>query len=180
MSHTHPQVPPATARVHFRLLTHSDASFIISLLNTPGWLQFIGDRKVHTDDQACTYITNGPAASYRTHGFGLWVLALNDVQHTPIGLCGLLQRDYLANPDLGYALLPEHMRKGYMYEAAMATIAFARNVLRIEKVSAIVQPGNEASEGLLRKCGLEVVGSVTAPTSGEQLVHYCASLKQSD
>ena len=42
-----------------------DTEFIIQLLNSPGWLKFIGDRNVKTEDDAKAYLENGPLTSYR-------------------------------------------------------------------------------------------------------------------
>jgi [ribosomal protein S5]-alanine N-acetyltransferase len=50
-----------TSRLTLSRLTLSDWSFIIDLLNTPGWLQYIGDRNVRTTEQAEAYLTNGPS-----------------------------------------------------------------------------------------------------------------------
>ena len=43
-----------TERLRLREFTLNDAAFIIELLNSPGWLQFIGDRNVKTEEQART------------------------------------------------------------------------------------------------------------------------------
>ena len=61
---------------------------------------------------------------YARHGFGLWVVEPRGEQ-TPAGLCGLIKRDTLGDPDLGFAFLAAHRRKGYALEAARATLAYA-------------------------------------------------------
>jgi hypothetical protein len=43
----------------------------LELLNSPGWIEFIGDRNIKTDEQARTYLENGPLKSYEQNGFGL-------------------------------------------------------------------------------------------------------------
>jgi len=48
----------------------SDASFIVELLNSPGWIEFIGDRNVHSVDDAILYLQNGPLKSYSSTGYG--------------------------------------------------------------------------------------------------------------
>src|SRR5688500_10193973 len=94
-------------RLILRQLELSDAPFIITLLNTPGWLQYIGDRYVKTIEDAEGYITNGPAKSYRDNGFGL-LLVVERESGIPVGTCGLLKRKNLDHPDLGFAFLPEY------------------------------------------------------------------------
>jgi len=41
-----------TERLMIRKFQSGDAAFVYSLLNSPGWLQFIGDRNVRTLDDA--------------------------------------------------------------------------------------------------------------------------------
>ena len=146
-----------TSRLFLREFTLSDAPFIRTLLNTPGWLQFIGDRGVATNGDAEQYLTNGPMHSYVTHGFGLWcVCRIED--GSAIGMCGLLKRETLEHVDLGFAMLPEAFGMGYAREAAAATLAFAHEELGIVKVLAIASQNNARSIHLLDKIGFEFAG----------------------
>ena len=49
-----------TERLIIRQFKLSDASFIMQLLNSPGWLEYIGDRNIRTIDDAEAYLANGP------------------------------------------------------------------------------------------------------------------------
>jgi hypothetical protein len=53
-----------TDRLRLREFNSGDTVFIISLLNSEGWLKFIGDRSVRTPEQAKAYLENGPLKSY--------------------------------------------------------------------------------------------------------------------
>ena len=94
-----------TERLLLREFTEDDAAFIVELLNSPGWIQYIGDRNIKTEEQAREYLNNGPLKSYRQNGFGLYMVEKKD-DHTPIGMCGIIKRDTLNNPDIGFAFLP--------------------------------------------------------------------------
>ncbi len=126
------------------------AEFVLKLLNEPPFIQNIGDRGVRTLDDALAYITNGPIASYEKHGFGLLLVEMKK-SGTPIGICGLLKREVLPDPDIGYALLTEFWSNGYAYESAMAVIDNAQHVLKLARVLAVVNPDNVASIRLLEK-----------------------------
>ena len=143
-----------TSRLRLRELSLDDAEFILRLLNEPSFIQNIGDRGVRTLDDARTYIANGPIASYEKHGFGLLLVELKE-KPMPIGICGLLKRDVLPEPDIGYALLPEFWSKGYAHESAAAVIEHARNVLRLNRILAVVNPDNASSIRLLEKMGFQ-------------------------
>lgn len=160
-----------TDRLRLRELTLEDASFIIELLNTPGWLQYIGDRNVRNEEQAVAYLQNGPIKSYKENGFGLWLVETKE-EGMPIGLCGVLKREHLEHPDIGFAFLPGYNGKGYAFEAAGATVIYAKEGLGIPKLSAIVLPTNKASIRLLQKLGLTFVRTFTFPGSDEELLLY--------
>lgn len=151
-----------TERLTLREFSATDAKFILLLLNTPTWLKFIGDKNVHNIQEAEDYLTNGPMASYKKNGFGLWLVQLKE-SGEPIGMCGLIKRDYLDYVDIGFALMPEYEGLGYGFEMAGATMSYSRKILKIEKVVAITDENNEASIKLLNKIGLQFEKIVEAP-----------------
>ncbi|MGK7391362.1 MAG: GNAT family N-acetyltransferase [Candidatus Cyclobacteriaceae bacterium M2_1C_046] len=141
-----------TQRLHITKLAVEDASFILKLVNTPGWLQFIGDRKILNLKDAKSYILRGPMESYSKYGYGLFKMSLYD--STSIGICGFLKRKELDNPDIGFAILPEYTRKGYTYEAATELLHYSRETLGIPGIFAITMKTNNSSINLLQKLGL--------------------------
>jgi len=157
-----------TERLSLRELTVDDAEFIMMLLNEPSFLRYIGDKKVRNLDDARQYILNGPVASYERHGFGLNCVELRE-SHTPIGMCGLLKRDELPDPDIGFALLPDFWNKGFAFEAAEAVLKDARERLQIQRILAITSLDNDASINLLKRLGFRFEEVVQLSPNGEQL-----------
>ncbi|WP_298420203.1 GNAT family N-acetyltransferase [uncultured Kordia sp.] len=143
-----------TERLVLREFIIEDVAFVIQLVNTPTWIEFIGDRNIKTETAAQDYIENSLMKSYATNGFGLWLMKLKETSK-PIGMCGLVKRDTLEDVDIGFALLPEYGRKGYTFEAAKATLNYAKDTLNIQKIVAITDTKNAASIGLLNKIGLQ-------------------------
>jgi len=143
-----------TRRLLIRRLTPDDAEFILQLLNEPSFLQYIGDKGVRTLDDARNYILSGPVASYLEHGFGLFLVLLKE-NEIPIGMCGLLKRVELSDPDIGFAFLPAYWSKGYAFEASTAVMDYGRNEIGINRIVAITSPDNDASGKLLEKLGLK-------------------------
>ncbi|MEO7215808.1 GNAT family N-acetyltransferase [Mucilaginibacter sp.] len=160
-----------TERLAIRQLTLGDTDFIIELLNSPGWLKFIGDRNVHNIEDAINYLTNGPLKSYAENGFGLY-LVVTKADDTPIGMCGVLKRATLDHPDIGYALLPAFAGMGYAYEMANAVLKHALHDLKLPVICAITLPGNTASVKLLGKLGLQNKGPFVAEDSKETLLLF--------
>lgn len=141
-----------TPRLRLCELLHTDAPFLLELLNEPAFLENIGDKQVRSIDDAHRYLEQGPLASYAAHGFGLWRVDLNS-NGSPIGICGLLQRPFLPHPDLGYALLQRHWSSGYAIEAARATLHHARTCLHLETLYAMTALENPSSIHILEKLG---------------------------
>jgi [ribosomal protein S5]-alanine N-acetyltransferase len=160
-----------TERLTARPFTKNDTPFIIELLNTEGWIKYIGNRNIKTAEQARQYLIDGPIKSYADNGFGLYLIALKD-SNTPVGMCGLIKRNYLPHPDIGYAFLPSFMGKGYAFEIAQAMLQFAFTQLKFGKVLAITLPENNTSVRLLLKLGMQFEKKITDATSNETLDMY--------
>jgi [ribosomal protein S5]-alanine N-acetyltransferase len=142
-----------TARLTLRPFALADADFIVLLLNDPGWLRFIGDRKVRTTDDAREYLRNGAIAHATKHGF-----ALGAVQRTSdgvlVGMCGLIRREGLDDVDLGYAFLPAFRGQGYAREAAAAWLARGFERFDLTRIVAITSVDNAASGKVLEAIGM--------------------------
>jgi RimJ/RimL family protein N-acetyltransferase len=143
-----------TERLWLRPMSVDDAEFILALLNEPSFLRYIGDKQVRNLEDARQYILNGPVASYERHGLGLLLVEMKGSQ-TPIGMCGLLKRDELPEPDIGFALMPDFWNKGLAFEAAAAVLQDARDRLTLQRILAITSLDNDASIKLLERLGFK-------------------------
>jgi [ribosomal protein S5]-alanine N-acetyltransferase len=141
-----------TERTSIVELQPADALFIFELLNSPEWLKFIGDRGIKTVEDAAFFIENGPMKSYRQNGFGLY-LVRQRATALKLGLCGLLKREQLPAPDLGFAFLRQYTGKGYAQEAANAVLNYAARQLELKKILAFTNSFNNRSIQLLHKLG---------------------------
>jgi RimJ/RimL family protein N-acetyltransferase len=151
-----------TPRLRLRYLISSDAAFILELLNEPDFIRNIGDREVRTVEDARRYIHSGTVSGYDKTGFGLYLVELQG-DATPIGICGLLKRDYLEHVDVGFALRAGFRNHGYAFEAAGAVMRFGLEVLKLGRIVAITAPDNHASIKLLRRLGLEFERNIRVP-----------------
>lgn len=162
-----------TERLLIREVTEADAGFILELVNTPGWLRFIGDRQIHDPEAARQFIVKGPLHFYKTHGYGSYCLTLKD-SGTPIGMCGLYRRDTLNMEDLGFALLPAYEGKGYVSEACAFILEEARSHHGKSGLLAIASQGNARSIRLLERLGFQQAGFFQFDATSEEL--FCFRL----
>ncbi len=145
-----------TERLRLRRFTDSDAPLILELLTDPLWLRFIGDRKVRTLEDAGEYLGKIIRA-HDAHGFGLHCVERKS-DGVALGMCGLVKRDSLPDPDLGFAFLERFRGEGYAREAAAGTMTHAREVLGLARIFAIATPDNDRSNRLLAKLGFVCEG----------------------
>jgi len=156
-------------------MSADDAPFMLALLNEPSFIRNIGDRGVRTLDDARSYIARGPLASYDRFGFGLYLVQLKN-DDTPIGICGLLKRETLADVDIGFAFLPDFWRRGYAVESASAVRDYARDRVGLRRLVAIVNPGNEPSARVLEKIGFTYERKIAVGNEGTDLKLFAADL----
>ena len=140
-----------------------------ALVNDPGWLRNIGDRKVYSIADAENYLLNNNLKSYRENGFGFWKVSLVDTGE-PIGSAGLGKRPYLDDVDIGFAFLSEHVGMGYGYESAEAIMNYAQEKLGITRLSAFTSKDNYPSIRVLQKLGFHYTGPLML--EGEELNLY--------
>jgi RimJ/RimL family protein N-acetyltransferase len=160
-----------SARLILRHLdAQNDAAFILDLLNQPSFIQNIGDRNVRTLADASRYIDTGPRAMYAQYGFGLFRTELKQTGE-PIGMCGLLKRDWLADADVGFAFLPQFWSQGYAFESAAAVMAWGREHKNLTRIVAITAPANHGSQRVLEKLGLKFCRTVHSPEGQESRLY---------
>ncbi len=162
-----------TERIIVKEFEKGDAHFILSVLNTPAWLKYIGDRKVKSIADARKYIQTGPFAKERSDRIGLRSIYAKDEDQI-VGMCGFLMREYLDAPDLGFALHPHFFRKGYALEACTHLLEWGSIHLKHSVVYAITKPDNASSRHLLLK--LEFSEQKTMLRDDELLMLYQRNL----
>jgi RimJ/RimL family protein N-acetyltransferase len=168
-----------TDRLTLRHVVPTDAAFILDLLNQPSFIKYIADRGVRDLDQARDYIETRFAKSYRDHGFGMFMVELKEAQK-PLGICGLVSRDTLPHPDIGFAFLPQYWSKGYAFESADAVLNWSRDTLGITRLLAITSKDNESSGRLLERIGLRFERLYTAPNDNEELRLFSIDLDRGE
>ena len=142
-----------TERLTIRPINLKDAEFIIDLVNSDGWLKFIGDRNVSDKNDAEKYIQK---ILDNTH-FYYNVFELKEPQKA-IGLVTFIERENETFPDIGFALIPDFGNNGYTFEATKAYLEEIKKINKYDNIIAITIPENQKSINLLEKLGLRYGG----------------------
>lgn len=138
-----------TERLNLAEVDFTHTSFIFELLNTPGWLAFIGDRNIKSLEDAGNYIQKIQDSAVINY----WVASLKETG-TAIGTVTYVKRDYLEHWDIGFAFLPHYAKQGYAYEAAKRILKEVLKNPFSSHIVATVMKENVHSIKLLEKLGL--------------------------
>lgn len=160
-----------TERLALRTMEPDDADFIVQLLNSPGWLKYIGDRGIKDEVQAREYLSTRVIPDYEKLGFGFFIVErLSD--QVRVGNCGLTRRPGLEHVDIGYSLITEYEGHGYAFEAAQGILAYGFHECSLNVIQAITTKDNHRSQKLLEKLGLSYLNMVRLPNDDEDLMLY--------
>lgn len=156
-----------TGRLIIKPLTRRDKNFIFKLLNTEGWIRFIGNRNIISQKDASNYIQKILA----NQNVRYWVVENKTGQS--LGIITYIKREYLPHHDIGFAFLPEFAGNGYAYEATKAVLNELINEDNMTYVFATTIPDNVNSIKLLGKLGLILEKEIEV--DGEKLLLYGSS-----
>ena len=160
-----------TERLILSPTAEEDAEFIFELLNTPKWLEHIGDRNVKSVEGAKEYIQTKMLPQLHRLGYGNYTV-IRQSDEMKMGICGLFDREGLEGIDIGFAFLPAFEGNGYGFESADKLKNMAFDELGIQVINAITTKENISSQKLLDKLGLQLIGTTQLPNEEEELLLY--------
>ncbi len=166
-----------TERLLIRPTQTADAEFILELLNSPKWIQFIGDRKVYTLEEAAEYIRSRMLPQFERLGYSNNTVIRKE-DGKKIGTCGLYDREGIDGVDIGFAFLSEFEGKGYAFEAAEVIKNAAFDFFGLSVINGMTTKDNFSSQKLLEKLGLKLMGTIRMPNDDEELLLF--SLKRNE
>jgi RimJ/RimL family protein N-acetyltransferase len=137
-----------TDNLVIKKLTIEHTLFLQELVNTEEWIKYIGDKNIHSTEDALTYINK----ILDNDNIDYWVVYLKE-KHIPIGLISLIKRDYLQHHDLGFAFLPTYTGKGYAYEATYSVLHYLIQLPQHITILATTIIENNRSIALLKRLG---------------------------
>jgi RimJ/RimL family protein N-acetyltransferase len=161
----------STERLTLRPTSIGDAAFIVELLNSPLWIQNIGDRNVYNISDAETYVKTKMLAQLEVLGYGNYTV-IRDSDEALIGTVGLYDRPGTEGIDIGFAFLPQYFGQGYALESAQRIMQAAVQEFGLKIIGGYTLPSNKASQKLLEKLGLRFVDMRKMPNDKEEIMYY--------
>jgi RimJ/RimL family protein N-acetyltransferase len=167
-----PRAVLTTRRLILRQMTTADLDDMAALLGDPDVMRYYPAPKSREEAQA--WIDRNRRL-YHERGFGLWAIVIRATREFA-GDCGLTPQrvDGAEEIEVGYHIRAGAQGNGYATEAAAACRDFARDVLGLRRLIAIIDPANIPSQRVAAKIGLEEEKRTTV--FGGRRVIYAASI----
>jgi RimJ/RimL family protein N-acetyltransferase len=151
-----------TERLILRELLLSDADGMFELDSNPNVHIFLGKKPVKNIAESREQIIN-IQQQYEVFGIGRWAVILKETNEF-LGWSGI---KFITNEinnhkdfyEIGYRFIEKHWGKGYASEAAIAFVDYAFTKMKVDKLYAYADEGNENSRKVLEKMGFQYVNS---------------------
>lgn len=142
-----------TQRLRLRHFTPNDADELHRIYSNPELFKYMSNEKPLLWEQTRTVI-NSIIESWQHYNFGVWALVDKRNQKL-IGHCGLKYLENTLEVQIGYLLLKRYWGKGLATEAALASLKYGFEVMKLPKIVAVAKPENIASRRVMEKVGMK-------------------------
>ena len=165
-----------TERLILRLQQVADIDALIDLWSDPEVTRFMGGPRERDWLQT---VLEETAQAPDAERYDLWPL-IEKISGKVIGDCGLLEKEVegKAEIELNYIFAVSAWGKGYATEIGTALIQHAFEELRIERLIALIEPENAASERVARKVGMHFDREVERPGGARRKMYVIESREQ--
>ncbi|MFG6149227.1 GNAT family N-acetyltransferase [Halobacillus sp. B23F22_1] len=145
-----------TERLYMRPYKPGDEDFLQSMLSHPKMMQYIGDGKVKDQEGMKAFLHWIYDTYEQNPDLGLHVI-LRKEDDAKIGHAGIVPQriDHVEELELGYWIDQRYWKNGYATEAAAALVNIAFQQFHLDKLIALIQPGNEGSISVANRAGME-------------------------
>lgn len=145
-----------TERCMIRETTVEDVDCFYQIYGEPSITEYM-ESLFEDRDEEIAYTEDYIKKVYEFYGYGMWTV-LEKNSREVIGRAGISWREGYELPELGFVIGVPWQGKGYAFEVCEAVLRYAKEELSMERVQALVQPGNEKSLRLCEKLGFTFAG----------------------
>ena len=148
-----------TSRLIMREFCLNDIDAVYEFSTNPEVTRYTGDADaVKTKEDAKKIITDIWQAEYQKYGYARYAL-IHKADEKLIGFCGMKYEPEIKEPDIGYRMLPKYWGKGLGTEAAKASLKYAKNVLKLNRIIGDAVVENIGSNRILQNLGFDQIGT---------------------
>lgn len=140
-----------TNRLILRPFEITDLEDLAAVYGDAEVMRYIGTGSLTIDETRKKLIAGMDA--WRKHGFGAWAIICRTTGQF-IGRTGLAHLDGTTDVHVGFVLDKRFWHRGLGYEAAIASISYGFETLKLDKIFAAARATNTSSRRLLEKLGM--------------------------
>jgi RimJ/RimL family protein N-acetyltransferase len=150
--------PPTleTLRLILRPFVSGDLDSLAEMLADPDVTRYLPGGVPRTREQSERTL-DFIIGHWKQHGFGWWAVALKTTGEL-IGWCGLKLVETTGETEVLYMFAKLVWGQGYAAEAALASLRYAFEELKLNRVIAVAVPENLASRRVMEKIGMQYQG----------------------
>ena len=141
-----------TGRLLLRRFQPDDLEAFYQLCSRPEIIRYAQAAPIASREAALEYMKSAPFHDYATYGYGRFACVWKPTGAV-IGFSGIKYVAEIAETELGYRFFEEYWGLGLATEAGRASIEFARAVVGLRRLVAMVHPDNVASARVVTKLG---------------------------
>jgi ribosomal-protein-alanine N-acetyltransferase len=141
-----------TLRLLLRYFTWNDLNDMATIYADPVGMAFRGSPRTFEETQQ---VFKWMFDNYSKDGFEMWAI-IHKADQKLIGCCGLIPQvvDGQQETEMGYVLAKEYWGQGLATEAAFAVRNYGFEKLGCDRIIALINPKNLASQNVAQKIGL--------------------------
>jgi ribosomal-protein-alanine N-acetyltransferase len=148
-----PQFPTLqTPRLKLQPLKNEDAEVLQRIYQSEGVLRYFPNQNPPALERVQKFVI-GQHEHWQKYGYGNWGL-LPEGETNIIGWAGLQFLPELDETEVGFLLDRPWWGLGYATLAALASLQFGFEQVRLDHIIALVHPDNLASQRVIEKCGM--------------------------
>jgi RimJ/RimL family protein N-acetyltransferase len=140
-----------TDRLRIRMFSPNDLDDLCLIYRDPDVMRYLSGPPLSREEVA-EWMLHW-ADQWEKHGFGWWGLELKENGEL-IGHCGLQFIHDSSEVEIAYALAKQWWGKGLASEAALAGLRYGFEELKLDRIWALAEPPNIASQNVMRRIGM--------------------------
>jgi len=140
-----------TKRCILREITTDDVDALFRIYEDGEVIRYM-DGLSESREEEIAFIREYAEKQYRFYEYGMWVVIRKE-DGSLIGRAGIEGRAGFEDAEIGYVIAADCRRRHYAREVCLAVLAYAQEVLGMERLNAFVREENTASKALLHSLG---------------------------
>lgn len=141
-----------TPRLYLRQFRMDDLNDLSIIRSDPDVMRLIGTGEPQLKP-GVKDVLDEMLASWKQRGFGRWAVILKE-EDKLVGWCGLTLLEETPEIQIGYGIAKPYWARGFSTEAALASLRYGFETMKIDRIVGVAMAENIASRRVMEKIGM--------------------------